>query len=546
MSRSVIPEIGLDIIRNLVEATACIPGDMAELGVFAGGSAKIISQACPSKKLHLFDTFEGLPQDDVWDIGHKKGEFACAISDVQIYLDGQNVEFHPGFFPDTTQGLNHSYSFVHLDADLYESTKAGIEYFWPRLEEGGILMLDDYNNPTCPGVKKAVAEFIPGYKPREHKSNASFAAHVIKPNKNAVECISHFNRWRYAELATAAQVAPIQVDKYIWLGSAYMGLGKYAEARNVIRQGIVVFPDDNGLKLLLSYATNKLGKWREFYNFHEARLLVFGSKSYDEDKRWTGQSLQGKRICATTEQGAGDNIQFMRFLPLLKEQGAKVCVYCHIASLAQLFENQDYVDGVYTTGLPKRYDYHCPLLSIPAVMNLDFLPNKPYIKSDGSVKRKQFDKLNIGIAWAGNAAYPGDFWRSCPLKYFKKLDAPNHSLWSLQVDKRKRAYWNDPTPVDLSEHPDDMQIQDLELYLKDYLDTAAWIDSLDVVIAVDTATLHLAGGLGKKCIGLLPYNQCWRWPNEETTPWYPTMKLARQTSPGDWESALNKALSCIA
>lgn len=150
-------------ILQALENTKDIPGDMAELGVYQGGSAYIIATHQPNKKLHLFDTFEGIPENDEFEGGvHVKGEFASSYDEVKASLAQLNVVYHKGFFPDTTQELPPDiiFSFVHLDADIYQSTLAGIEYFWHRLTEGGVIIFDDYNNPNTPGVNAVVDQWF--------------------------------------------------------------------------------------------------------------------------------------------------------------------------------------------------------------------------------------------------------------------------------------------------------------------------------------------------------------------------------------------------
>jgi O-methyltransferase len=142
-----------------VEETAKLPGDMAELGVYQGGSAKVIAFSAPQKTLRLFDTFAGLPADDAGGGAHKAGEFAAPLEEVKKYLSAYRVEFHVGFFPETTAPVAEArYAFVHLDGDLYQTTKDALEYFWPRLVPGGLLYLDDVDWPNTPGVNRALQE----------------------------------------------------------------------------------------------------------------------------------------------------------------------------------------------------------------------------------------------------------------------------------------------------------------------------------------------------------------------------------------------------
>ena len=135
-------------------------GDFAELGVYKGGSARLLSYLTDNR-VYLFDTFDGMPDTDIVD-KHQKGDFNdTSLESVKAYLsDRNNVTLMPGFFPETTKGIDTKFSFVHIDADIYQSTKDALEYFYPRLLPGGILMFDDYYWPLCPGVNLAIEEFL--------------------------------------------------------------------------------------------------------------------------------------------------------------------------------------------------------------------------------------------------------------------------------------------------------------------------------------------------------------------------------------------------
>ena len=148
-------------LRRAVRETAHLPGVNAELGVFRGGSALAMADAAPGKLLRLFDTFAGLPSSCP-DGKHVAGEFACGIDDVKAVLAGENVEYHAGFFPDSAAGLgDERYSCVHLDGDLESTTRAALEYFWPRMTPGGRLVLDDADWEDTPGIRKALDAFFP-------------------------------------------------------------------------------------------------------------------------------------------------------------------------------------------------------------------------------------------------------------------------------------------------------------------------------------------------------------------------------------------------
>jgi predicted O-methyltransferase YrrM len=157
--RTVITEDRLRVIAESVRRTEECPGEMAECGAYRGGSAKVIATVCPQKKLHVFDTFAGLPADEVLAGCHKAGDFTADRREVDEFLGGSNVEIHQGFFPDTARGLeDRTFSFVHLDMDLYESTRAALEFFWPRIAPGGVIVLDDVDWKCTPGVNRALDE----------------------------------------------------------------------------------------------------------------------------------------------------------------------------------------------------------------------------------------------------------------------------------------------------------------------------------------------------------------------------------------------------
>ena len=142
-----------------------IKGDIAEVGVYKGGSAKLLAKLKGNKHLFLFDTFSGMPETNKKIDFHNKGEFADTnVNIVKQYIgDNENVHFIKGFFPDSTKQLveeNPTFSFVNLDVDIYQSTLDGLHYFYPKLTKGGIIISHDYNSISCPGVKLAFDEFF--------------------------------------------------------------------------------------------------------------------------------------------------------------------------------------------------------------------------------------------------------------------------------------------------------------------------------------------------------------------------------------------------
>lgn len=146
-----------------VKNTKKIKGDIAEVGVYRGGSAKIICEAKGDKPLHLFDTFEGIPELSKMDTGYyHKGEFPASLKDVKTYLKKyHNVHFYKGLFPSTAKPIsNKKFSFVNIDVDIYESTFNCLEFFYPRMNGGGIIVSHDYINANAAGVRKAIDNFF--------------------------------------------------------------------------------------------------------------------------------------------------------------------------------------------------------------------------------------------------------------------------------------------------------------------------------------------------------------------------------------------------
>ena len=140
------------------------PGHFAEVGAYKGASGKMMAMLAPDKEVHIFETFEGFPAPTVFDSSSPKwaeGSFASDFDDTAQFLaDCANIKLHVGVFPETSVHVHdHEFAFVHLDTDLFESTRDGIQFFARRLVPGGTILCHDYNNPDTPGVSKAVLRY---------------------------------------------------------------------------------------------------------------------------------------------------------------------------------------------------------------------------------------------------------------------------------------------------------------------------------------------------------------------------------------------------
>lgn len=350
------------------------------------------------------------------------------------------------------------------------------------------------------------------------------------------------------------------------LGSAYGQKNMIDEAIDCFEQAIQNNPDNLGAHVDLAYAYHLKGDWVNAWREYEYRIPYWGSsgrfnKLYAQEKRWDGKkSLKNKTIVVYCEQGAGDMIQFVRFLPKLRDLGANVRIET-TKELAPLFGDFDIInmDVLWdSTKGPQiinesevKYDYHCSVLSLPYLLGLFtpdlFMSDKPYLFGRNLISIKTPGRLNVGVAWAGNPAHPNDAKRSVYLKNFKQIAAiPGVDLYGLQKETAKRYYLTTRQEIDLMEDCEDLNVFDCSSFIKDYANTADWIETMDLVVTVDTSVLHLAGAMGKKTYALIPYNPDWRWGIEGTdNVWYSSVKLFRQPSPGDWDSVFKDVAEAI-
>ena len=178
--RSLLSAFEQYLIYSLACAQSKRPGAIAEVGVFRGGSAKLICEAKGDKPLHLFDTYEGLPPSSEADLGvHRENQYACSLENIQEYLqEYDNVHFHKGIFPDSAADVpEQTYCLAHFDVDLYEGTKGCLEYFYPRMIPGGVMISHDYG--LLAGVEKAFCEFFAD-KPEEIIEQPTTQCMIIK------------------------------------------------------------------------------------------------------------------------------------------------------------------------------------------------------------------------------------------------------------------------------------------------------------------------------------------------------------------------------
>lgn len=258
---------------------------------------------------------------------------------------------------------------------------------------------------------------------------------------------------------------------------------------------------------------------------------------------WAGEDLTGKTLLLFAEQGLGDSIQFLRFVPQAARRAGRVLLLLppalHGLALASGLPANCSVVGTHDRHV--RVDVDLPLMSLPLVLGItaesDLGMEQPYVTPDPARARAWSARLQalgpglrVGLVWSGNAAHRNDHHRSIPLAILRKLDAQGCHFISLQPQVR------DGDQAALAQWP---SLHRWGLELKGFEETAALVAELDLVVSVDTSVCHLAGALGIPTWILLPYAPDWRWMlHRSDSPWYPSVTLYRQPAPRAWEPVL--------
>lgn len=367
---------------------------------------------------------------------------------------------------------------------------------------------------------------------------------------NRGNSLLELDRWgdAIASYRKALCLMPDFADAYVTIATALQALRKPYEAMANCHRALAIDPSCAEAHWNLALALLQVGEfeqgWREFEWRWRKRGFTSKDRAFSQPL-WDGSSLNGQTILVHAEQGFGDTFQFVRYLTLLTEQGARVVLECP-ASQKKLLAGVPGVSEVIATGEPlPAFDCHLPIMSLPlrCETTLDSIPaTVPYIfptlesLACWTEKFDSYDTLRVGLVWAGRKR--PDPNRTCPLENFASLAAiPGVTFYSLQLQN------------EMSGKPGGRQVLelvDLTADIEDFADTAALIANLDLVISIDTGVAHLSGALGKETWVLLPYAADWRWMlDREDSPWYPGMRLFRQQTPGDWPTVLAAVTSAL-
>jgi Flp pilus assembly protein TadD len=392
----------------------------------------------------------------------------------------------------------------------------------------------------------------------------------------------------------ALEIQPDSFDTRMNLGVSLSDLGQFDEALVWIRSSLELQPGSADAWDNLGMTLARQGNWQEamacydraielrpdFGEAHRNRALGWLAQGDFEQgwpeaewrlkcrnppgfgfprPRWIGDPLAGRTILLHWEQGLGDTLQFIRFAPLVKERGGQVWFYCQ-PPLVRLVKRSPGVDQIFdgTSPVPD-FQVHAPLMSIPAIVGttLATLPRDPYLSADAAtIEHWRMDLLRglgvsdlasvftIGIAWQGSPHNRIDRWRSFPLEKLAPLaKLPGVRLISLQKGagtEQIRALAGAFPVVELDGAGAGQKDT------RDFLDTAAVMSLVDLVVTPETAVAHLAGSLGVRTWVALSSVGDWRWMvDQDDSPWYPSARLFRQTEMGDWDGVFRRMAEAL-
>ena len=344
--------------------------------------------------------------------------------------------------------------------------------------------------------------------------------------------------------ARAIAIQPDYADAHTNLIVTRMDQGRFEDAMVCCHRALAANRDSADAQMCKAHILLLSGDFANGWPAYECRWRVKEAKPHGLTRpMWDGGPLDGRTILLHCEQGLGDSIQFIRYARLVKDAGARVLLSCP-ASLARLFASASGVDEIcLDSGHLPEHDVHAPLLSLPGLFRttLNTIPaGVPYLHTDPSRVNVWRDLLagcpglRIGVAWRGNRSYENDRNRSLTaLQLATVLDLPELIVVNIQKDA---------TPAELETFRGiSCAFFNAVPFEQGLHDTAALMANLDLVIAVDTSLCHLAGALGVPVWTLILFAPDWRWLlHRDDSPWYPTMRLHRQPSFGDWKSVLDR------
>jgi len=394
--------------------------------------------------------------------------------------------------------------------------------------------------------EKALAEF-----------DAVLAMSPGNPMAHYNRGIALFDLGRYADAIAAYEralaIVPDHVKALNNRGLTLQALNRFQEALASYSKAIGIEKDYADAHFNRALALLTIGEFRSGFAEYEWRWRRTGMPSERRGHGrplWLGEfPLQRKTILLQAEQGLGDTIQFARYVPLLARMGARVILEVQ-RELVPLLAQIEGASGVVARGEPlPPFDVLCPLGSLPLALKTEpsTIPAEmPYVKVDAARVAKWQPRIGerrghgpcVAIAWAGNPRHANDRNRSIALSQLAPLFSTDARFIAIQRELRDED-------AQLLAHSE--RVMPVGDSLDDFADTAAVLDLVDLVITVDTSVAHLAGAMGRPVWILLPFSPDWRWTlTGEGSGWYPTARLFRQPSPGDWTSVIARVRAELA
>jgi tetratricopeptide (TPR) repeat protein len=328
------------------------------------------------------------------------------------------------------------------------------------------------------------------------------------------------------------------------LCNGYFDKGDLVQSTAWCERALALEPDFGDARmnqcLLQLLQGDYLNGWRNY----EVRWKVYTPRTSPQP-RWLGAPLRGARVLLHAEQGLGDSLQFLRYVPLVQAAGGKVMLDLP-AKLHRLAKGFPGILALVNTGEPLPYfDCHCPLMSLPLALGttlqtvpaqVPYLSVPPEALAAAAALPWPASGLKVGLAWTGNPDHPKNRFRSVPLELLEPLlDLPGVHFFSLQMG---------PAAAELAARK--LHITDLAPITGDMADTAAQMANLDLIVTIDTSMAHLAGALARPVWVLLGYSPDWRWlMGREDSPWYPTARLFRQTRDDDWRPVIERVRTAL-
>jgi tetratricopeptide (TPR) repeat protein len=356
-----------------------------------------------------------------------------------------------------------------------------------------------------------------------------------------------FKNRRQIAMAAAAMEISLSMDKQatglVNLASVYGEMLQMEKARETLEEALDIDPECNSAKMNLSCVMHLTGRWKEAWALYRSRFDQYSNlkekiEQLPPGRMWDGK--KGGKILVFSEQGIGDTFNFVRFAKELEERRSDCEVHVLVPRSIEEFIKRH---GFKVTSVAEGFDHHCSMMDLPMLlgMSADDVGNTDFrFKASAKCDLSKYDgSMKVGICWSGNPMHPRDEARCCRLLDFRGIhDIKGVKLFSLQMDARPRVWPSSSAAVDLCAGCEAMRVVNMAPHIRGWEDTASIIESLDLVVSVDTSVLHLAASMGKPTWGLLSYLPDWRWGlGSSKSHWYRSIRLFRQREPFEWRDA---------